>query len=270
MGILDRLNPFVQVMYDDELNKKRKRLDYALTLILIAVVIFYMVISYQTWLNPNTYTSKCLTAGISLTPNIMVKDLCYTPEKPFPGAMTAFTCRGTFAGEVWGIGVSNGRRVEALDLDKQRNSIRALMNNNPNPNNNNPNPNNPPPSSGGGNKLIPTSEPLAFCSNVISNEDAVVEPFGLVSTASQNMNTGILEYDTSTKYTLHGTTDEYYKITGYKDESTFTCCGWSLMTTSERVLGYLAAVGGFAGLVQAVLASIPPHHHASVNKVTPK
>ena len=50
----------------------------------------------------------------------------------------------------------------------------------------------------------------------------------------------------------------------------FTCCGWSLMTTSERVLGYLAAVGGFAGLVQAVLASIPPHHHASVNNVTPK
>ena len=263
MGILDRLNPFVQVMYDDKLNEKRKKLDYVLTFVLIATVTIYMVVSYQTWLNPNTYSSKCLTAGISLTPKLMVKDLCYTPEKPLAGAMTAFTCRGTFAAEVWGIGISSDGKA-ARALYEEHTFMRALTNH-PQPNNNNNNNNN---NNAGGHKLIPTSEPLAFCSNVIKNEDATLEPFGLVSAASGNA--GIVTYDTSKKYTLHGTSDEYYKIVGYQDESTFTCCGWALMTAGERILGYLAAVGGFAGLVQAVLASIPPHHHADPKTVMPK
>ena len=52
-------------------------------------------------------------------------------------------------------------------------------------------------------------------------------------------------------------TDIYYQITGYhennadKKESTLTCCGNRLTTYSERVLDWLAAVGGFAGLVHA-------------------
>ena len=59
------------------------------------------------------------------------------------------------------------------------------------------------------------------------------------------------------------TNADYYKITNYKEvASTFTCCGWSKMSDSSRVLGYIAAVGGFAGFLKALLASIPPHHHA--------
>ena len=264
MGILDRLNPFVQVMYDDKLNEKRKKLDYVLTFVLVTTIVIYMVVSYQTWLNPNTYSSKCLTAGITLTPKLMVKDLCYTPEKPFPGAMTAFTCRGTFAAEVWGIGIGSDGKA-ARELHGKQAFTRVLNNHNPPPNNNN-NPQN----NNAGNKLIPTSAPLEFCSNVMKSEDATLEPFGLVSAASGNV--GILTYDTSKKYTLQGTSDDYYKITGYQDESTFTCCGWALMTAGERILGYLAAVGGFAGLIQAILASIPPHHHAETEnaEVLPK
>ena len=56
------------------------------------------------------------------------------------------------------------------------------------------------------------------------------------------------------------TSDVYYQITGDnaygedkadKKESTLTCCGNRLTTTTERLLDWLAAVGGFAGLIHA-------------------
>ena len=100
MGFLNRINPFVQVMYDDKLNEKRRNLDAVLTLVFLVLVIVYMVTSVETWLNPNVYTSKCLTAGVGLDA-VTIKQLCYTPEKPVDSALTAFTCRGSFGGEVW-------------------------------------------------------------------------------------------------------------------------------------------------------------------------
>ena len=112
-------------------------------------------------------------------------------------------------------------------------------------------------------KIYPTTDALKFCARVITDENAALEPFGLVSNAEGNK--GILEYDTAKKYKLNGddTNADYYKITNYKEvASTFTCCGWSKMSGSSRVLGYIAAVGGFAGFLKALLASIPPHHHA--------
>ena len=98
MGILNRINPFVQVMYDDKLNAKRKNLDAALTLVFLVVVIVYCVDSVNTWLNPHVFTSKCLTTGDGLDP-MTIKELCYTPEKPYEPALSAFTCRGTFGAE---------------------------------------------------------------------------------------------------------------------------------------------------------------------------
>ena len=84
MGILNRINPFVQVMYDDKLNAKRKNLDAGLTLVFLVVVIV-TVDSVNTWLNPHVYTSKCLTTSIGGDP-MTVKDLCYTPENPYEPA----------------------------------------------------------------------------------------------------------------------------------------------------------------------------------------
>ena len=89
MGILNRINPFVQVMYDDKLNAKRKNLDAALTLVFLVVVIVYCVDSVNTWLNPHVFTSKCLTTGDGLDP-MTIKELCYTPEKPYEPALSAF------------------------------------------------------------------------------------------------------------------------------------------------------------------------------------
>ena len=249
MGILNRINPFVQVMYDDKLNAKRKNLDAALTLVFIIVTVLYMVDSVNTWLNPHVYTSKCLTTGISLPP-VTVKDLCYTPEKPYDPALTAFTCRGTFGNEVWAIATEAGP-------DTPTGGGRMLNNNNNQPPNNNNNNNNQPSNS---NSIVATTDAVAFCRNVINHESAVLRPFGPTSAAAQNEADGILEYDKSKTYTMDNV--NYYEIKGHGSaSSTFTCCGWSKMSSSNRVLGYLAAVGGFAGFIKALLASIPPHHH---------
>ena len=40
------------------------------------------------------------------------------------------------------------------------------------------------------------------------------------------------------------------------DASTLTCCGNRLKTTEERVLDWLAVIGGFAGLVHTIFFSI--------------
>ena len=56
----------------------------------------------------------------------------------------------------------------------------------------------------------------------------------------------IESFDKDKTYKLEGDSDnnDYYEITEHKSfSSTFTCCGWSRMNTSNRILGYLAAVG---------------------------
>ena len=266
MGILNRINPFVQVMYDDKLNAKRKNLDAALTLVFLVVVIVYCVDSVNTWLNPHVYTSKCLTTGDGLDP-MTIKELCYTPEKPYEPALSAFTCRGTFGAEVWGITAKKSGGGRMLN----NNNPPPQNNNNPPPNNNNNNNNNPPANNNNNNNknnneeiIFPTTEALQFCANVMKDDSKVLRPFGLKDAAEDNIKGGILGYNKDKTYKLYGDSDnkDYYEITEHKSfTSTFTCCGWSKMSTSNRILGYLAAVGGFAGFIKALLASIPPHHH---------
>ena len=80
----------------------------------------------------------------------------------------------------------------------------------------------------------------------MKDESAKLRPFGDKSGAEGNIAGGVVAYNKDKTYKLEGDSDnnDYYEITEHKSfSSTFTCCGWSRMNTSNRILGYLAAVG---------------------------
>jgi hypothetical protein len=113
---------------------------------------------------------------------------------------------------------------------------------------------------------------MKFCQLVINHADAAVEPFSLNTkvdggaTTDQSagftfMDDGYDDVGTSSELppasdsTEDSTADSsFYKITKYQDtKSTLTCCGNRLLTLDERILNWLAAVGGFAGLVHGFM-----------------
>ena len=80
----------------------------------------------------------------------------------------------------------------------------------------------------------------------MKDESAKLRPFGLKDAAEGNIAGGVVAYNKDKTYKLEGDSDnnDYYEIMSIKKFlSTFTCCGWSRMNTSNRILGYLAAVG---------------------------
>ena len=102
--------------------------------------------------------------------------------------------------------------------------------------------------------------------NVVNIPDEPLVPFSMNTDGNllkQDMTQEyVFEDDSFDKSSTQTTTksDVYYQITGDnaygedkadRTESTLTCCGNRLTTTTERLLDWLAAVGGFAGLIHA-------------------
>ena len=269
---------------------RHKKCDVILLLFTVVFALAYACYTATEYFNPLRFTAVCYATDYQHETPITVKDLCYTAENIAGNtaevkakALHTFTCRSTFSGERWGIiledkknpgAVSNtggntggnaGGNAGGGPVNKKGDGQNCQQNNDCASGKCDGNPKkcqSARRSLANAKKVRSLVNPLKFCTNVVTIPDAQLLPF------SQNEDSSVLKSDMTQVYNFEDDgfgrgepdTAKYYQIKGenayYENEpentaSTLTCCGNRLTTNAERLLDWLAAVGGFAGLVHA-------------------
>jgi len=172
-------------------------------------------------------------------------------------ALKTFTCRGEFGGSWWGVAhqsVPQGPASPAPVGDASG-SGRLLASS--------------------GTFVQPQMQP-DFCQLVIHQGEAEVAEFVRADLHDGCIGGGCQEnVDTSVTYTTvtsagggYSGSERFYKIASAQG-SGFTCCGMRYQSSSERLLSFLGALGGFFGLAQAVLMFVPPYTAGRGGKTSP-
>jgi len=263
-ALLDVLaSPFQRTLNDEPLAKERRLVDPALGLVLLVSVLLYGVYDGIRMWDDQAFSSVCYSSATSLPGGdeaLKVKHLCYSEEVEAAWqayALKTFTCRGEFGGSWWGVAhqsVPQGPASPAPVGDASG-SGRLLASS--------------------GTFVQPQMQP-DFCQLVIHQGEAEVAEFVRADLHDGCIGGGCQEnVDTSVTYTTvtsagggYSGSERFYKIASAQG-SGFTCCGMRYQSSSERLLSFLGALGGFFGLAQAVLMFVPPYTAGRGGKTSP-
>jgi len=256
-------SPFQRPLNDEQLAKERRLLDPALGLALMAAVLLYGVFEGLNMWDDQAFSSVCYSTATSLPGGdeaLKVKHLCYSKEVDAAWqayALKTFTCRGEFGGSWWGVAhrqVQPGPAGEAVD-----------------------------PAPGGDGRLLATPGTFVqphvlpdFCQLVIHQGEDEIAEFVRADMHDGCVGGGCRDnVDTSVAYSTvtsagggYSGSERFYKIASAQGDG-FTCCGMRYQSTSERLLSFLGALGGFFGLAQAVLMFVPPYSAGRGSKSSP-
>jgi len=237
MGILDSLNAFKHKERDEQLLERRKKLDIFLTVVFIVCMVIYAAFEGINVFNSDNFQSACYSTATSLPESntLKIKHLCYTPEKKQYEhfALQTFRCRGDFGAYKWGTIDENRQQQQPQQQQQQQQQLLATD---------------------------PHLQPK-FCQAVIHNAEGELRAFVPKSTQDSCQGGGCHQnLDTSQNYRFFNAAGDntlYYVVRG--QPKGYTCCGMRPSLQSEKLLVWLGAVGGFAGVVKAVLQLVPPH-----------
>jgi hypothetical protein len=270
--------PFQRPLNDEQLAKDRRLLDPALGLVLMVAVLLYGVFEGLTMWDDQAFSSVCYSTATSLPGGdeaLKVKHLCYSKEVGAGTvdaawqayALKTFTCRGEFGGSWWGVAHRQVQQGPAGEPPAPGGGA--------------------PPAPGGDasgdGRLLASSGTFVqpqmlpdFCQLVIDQGEDEIAEFVRADMHDNCVGGGCQDHvDTSVTYSTvtsagggYSGSERFYKIASAQGAG-FTCCGMRYQSTSERLLSFLGALGGFFGLAQGVLMFVPPYTAGTGSKTSP-